>query len=117
MIPAVVLASAVAMAYGRRARRDLAAFIASSVFIAALLAGVAFALYPLLLPSSNTIYPSLTAVNALAPAYGLAVGLRWWTVGFVLAVTYVVWIYRSIGTKVNGTETQRRTRDVVSDRR
>jgi cytochrome d ubiquinol oxidase subunit II len=104
MIPAIVLASAVAIAYGRRARRDLAAFVASSLFIAAILAGAAFALYPLLLPSSNSTYPSLTTVNALAPAYGLSVGLRWWTVGFLLAVTYVVWIYRTIGTKVDVAE-------------
>jgi cytochrome d ubiquinol oxidase subunit II len=105
MIPAIVLASAIAMAYWRRARRDLAAFVASSLFIAAILGGGAFALYPLLLPSSNSTYPSLTAINALAPAYGLSVGLRWWTVGFALAVTYVAWIYRSLGTKVDGTGT------------
>jgi cytochrome d ubiquinol oxidase subunit II len=103
IIPAIVLASAIAMAYGRRARRDLAAFVSSSLFIAAMLAGAAFALYPMLLPSSNRTYPSLTTVNALAPAYGLSVGLRWWTVGFVLAVAYVAWIYRSIGTKVDDT--------------
>ena len=103
-IPAIVLASAVAMAYGRRTRRDLSAFVASSVFVAAMLGGVAFALYPLLLPSSNSVYPSLTALNALAPAYGVSVGLRWWTVGFVLAVAYAGCLYRSIGTKVDNAE-------------
>jgi cytochrome d ubiquinol oxidase subunit II len=102
MIPAIVLASAIAMAYYRRGRRDLAAFAASSLFIAAMLGGSAFALYPLLLPSSNSMYPSLTAANALAPAYGVSIGLRWWTAGFVLAVAYVAWLYRSIGTKVDG---------------
>jgi cytochrome d ubiquinol oxidase subunit II len=102
MIPAIVLSSAIAMAYCRRARRHLAAFVASSLFIAALLGGAAFALYPLLLPSSNSTYPSLTTVNALAPAYGLSVGLRWWVVSFVLAVAYSVWTYRSIATKVEG---------------
>jgi cytochrome d ubiquinol oxidase subunit II len=106
MIPAVVLVSAIAMAYGRRARRDLAAFIASSLFIAAMLAGAAFALYPLLLPSSNSTYPSLTAVNALAPAYGLSIGIRWWSAGFVLAITYVVWTYRSLGTKVDSASSE-----------
>jgi cytochrome d ubiquinol oxidase subunit II len=102
VIPAIVLAAALVMAYGRRARRDLAAFVASSLFIAAMLAGVAFALYPLLLPSSNS-NPSLTAVNALAPAYGLSVGLRWWTAAFVLAVAYVLWMYRAIAAKLDGT--------------
>jgi cytochrome bd ubiquinol oxidase subunit II len=100
-IPAIVLASAIAMAYARRTRRDLAAFAASSLFIAAMLGGVAFALYPVLLPSSNSTYASLTAVNSLAPAYGLSIGLRWWTVGFVLAAAYVGWLYRSLGTRVD----------------
>jgi cytochrome d ubiquinol oxidase subunit II len=100
VIPAIVLASAIAMAYGRRARRDLAAFVASSLFIAAMLAGAAFALFPLLLPSSNG-NPGLTAFNALAPAYGLSIGVRWWTAAFVLAVAYVVWMYRAIGTKLD----------------
>jgi cytochrome d ubiquinol oxidase subunit II len=103
IIPAIVLSSAIAMAYYRRALRDLAAFVASSVFIATMLGGAAFGLYPVLLPSSNGTYPSWTAVNALAPAYGLSVGLRWWTVACVLAVAYVAWLYRSIGTKVDGT--------------
>jgi cytochrome d ubiquinol oxidase subunit II len=103
IIPAIVVASAVAMPLCRRARRDLAAFVASGLFIAAMLGGAAFALYPVLLPSSNTTYPSLTAIGTLAGPYGLSVGLRWWTAGFVLAVAYVVWIYRSLGAKVDAT--------------
>jgi cytochrome d ubiquinol oxidase subunit II len=105
MIPAIVLTSAIAMAYCRRAQRHLTAFVASSLFIAAILGGAAFALYPLLLPSSNSTYPSLTTVNTLAPAYGLSVGLRWWAVAFVLAVAYSAWAYRSIATKVEGAGT------------
>ena len=104
VIPAIVATSAIAMPYCRRARRDVAAFVASSVFVAAMLGGVAFALYPVLLRSSNSTYPSLTTVNSLAPVYGLSIALRWWTVGFVLAITYAVWVYRSLGTKVDNPE-------------
>ena len=104
LIPAVVLASAIAMAYGRRTHAISRPLCASSLFIAAMLAGAAFALYPLLLPSSNSIHPSLTTLNSLAPAYGLRIGIRWWSAGFVLAMTYAVWMYRSIGTKVDSLE-------------
>jgi cytochrome d ubiquinol oxidase subunit II len=101
LIPAGVVAAAVAMQYYRRQQRDLAAFAASSAFIALMLGGAAFALYPLMLPSSNAVHPGLTTVGTLAPAYGLSVGLRWWLIGFVLALGYFAWIYRSLGIKVD----------------
>ena len=104
VITAIVVTSAIAMQYCRRARREVAACVASRVFVASLLGGVAFALYPVLRRSSNSTYASLTTVNSLAPAYGLSVALRWWTAGFVLAIAYAVWVYRSIGTKVDSPE-------------
>jgi cytochrome bd-type quinol oxidase subunit 2 len=69
--------------------------------IAAMLGGAAFAMYPLLLPSSRDGIPSLTTTNTLAPPYGPTIGLRWWTIGFFLAVCYFVWTYRSIAAKVD----------------
>jgi cytochrome d ubiquinol oxidase subunit II len=101
LIPAGVVAAAIAMPYYRRTQRDLAAFLASSLFIALMLGGAAFALYPLLLPSSNAVHPGLTTLNTLAPAYGLSVGLRWWSIAFVLALGYFAWIYRSLGIKID----------------
>ena len=103
VIPGVAVASVIATSYYRRRGRDVAAFVGSSLFLSAMLGGVAFGLYPVLLPSSNSTNPSLTAINALAPSYGLRVGLRWWTIGFLLAVCYVIRTYWFIGTKEEGT--------------
>src|SRR5262249_35636041 len=99
-IPLVAVGAAVAALYFRIIRRDLAALLASSILIAAMLGGAAFAMYPLLLASSRDGIPSLTTTNTLAPAYGLTIGLRWWSIGFVLAVCYFAWTYRSMAAKV-----------------
>ena len=41
----------------------------------------------------------LTIANAAAPAYGLNVGLAWWTPGIVLAIAYFVFMYRRFAGK------------------
>ncbi len=64
-----------------------------------MLASSAFALYPNVLPATDSVN-SLTLSNAAAPQYGLAVGLAWWTIGMVLAVIYFVLIYRLFWGKV-----------------
>jgi len=82
------------------APRPGAAFLASSVFIAAMLSSAAFGLYPYVLPSRINPGFGLTITNAAAPAYGLRIGLGWWIPGVVLAIVYVVFLYRRFGGKV-----------------
>jgi cytochrome d ubiquinol oxidase subunit II len=55
---------------------QLWAFIGSGTFIAGLLSGAAFGLYPLLLPASYDVSLSLNVFNSAAPHYGLAAGLK-----------------------------------------
>src|SRR5215203_2714129 len=61
--------------------------------------GLAFAIYPNVLPAVEP-ENSLTVYNASGSAYGLAVGLVWWSIGMVLAAIYFVLIYRLFRGKV-----------------
>jgi cytochrome d ubiquinol oxidase subunit II len=79
--------------------KEKLAFIASSLYIVAMLAGAAFALYPVVLPARDSAY-DLTIYNTAAASHGLSVGLAWWTFGAVLAVAYFVFIYRMFRGKV-----------------
>jgi len=65
-----------------------------------MLAGAAFALYPCVLPSSTNPNFSLTISNTAAGAYGLRIGLVWWTIGIILALGYVTFVYRHFAGKV-----------------
>jgi len=92
-VPASVFLSLAGMAYFLARGRDTAAFLASSLYIAAMLSGAALALYPVLLPATTDPALSLTIYNSAAPRYGLAGGLAWWSIGIILALAYNVIVY------------------------
>jgi cytochrome d ubiquinol oxidase subunit II len=100
IIPVIVLASLIAMPLARRKGSDKGAFLASTAYIAAMLVGAAFALYPNLLTASTDPSFSLTVHNAKTGDYSLRVGLIWWLLGMVLATGYFVFLYRSFRGKV-----------------
>jgi cytochrome d ubiquinol oxidase subunit II len=77
-----------------------AAFLSSAAYIAAMLGGAAFSIYPLLLPATTNPAFSLTIYNARTGAYSLSVGLIWWSLGIALAIVYFVFVYRSFAGKV-----------------
>jgi cytochrome d ubiquinol oxidase subunit II len=100
ILPLGVLGSLIAMPlYGRRGR-DQGAFLASTAFLAGMLGGAAFALYPYLLPASTNPAWGLTVHNAKTGDYSLRVGLIWWGLGMALAVGYFTFLYRSFRGKV-----------------
>ena len=99
VIPVVAL-MAFALTRVWAVRRPGASFLASSVFIAAMLSSAAFGLYPYVLPSRTDPGFGLTISNAAAPAYGLEIGLGWWIPGVALAIVYVAFLYRRFGGKV-----------------
>lgn len=94
-IPVVAAAALACVWYQHRRLRPGTAFAASACYIAAMLTGAAFALYPVLLPASTDPAHSLTVFNARTGDYSLRVGLVWWIVGTALATVYFVVLYRS----------------------
>jgi cytochrome d ubiquinol oxidase subunit II len=103
-IPALVLAGLAGMAFFRAKGKDGAAFASSCLYIAGMLIGAAFGLYPNVLPSSGDPAYGLSIYNSAASHHGLAVGLVWWTFGTVLVVGYFVYMYRSFWGKIDGSE-------------
>jgi len=80
---------------------DRLAFLSSCVYLASMLGGAAFALYPTLLPSSNPAIPDITIHNAAAGPYSLKYGLIWWSIGVAIAIGYFVLVYRMFRGKVS----------------
>jgi cytochrome d ubiquinol oxidase subunit II len=102
--PIIVCASLAGIFYFRVKGRDRAAFVFSCAYIIGMLGGVAFAMYPYLLPASTEASYGLTVHNAAAADYGLGIGLVWWTIGIALALGYFSYVYRSFKGKVSNTE-------------
>ncbi len=100
IIPIAVVASLLMMKLFVRQEKFLAAFLSSTTYIAAMLGGAAFAMYPTLLPATTDATFGLTIYNAKTGDYSLRVGLVWWVVGMLLAVAYFTFLYRSFAGKV-----------------
>ena len=101
LIPLVVVASLVVMEAFRSRGQDRAAFLTSAVYIAGMLGGAAFGLYPNVLPASTDPSLGLTIHNTAAAEHGLRVGMAWWSVGMIFVIGYFVFVYRTFRGKVS----------------
>jgi cytochrome d ubiquinol oxidase subunit II len=97
--PVLAIAALLGMKLCLRSKRDGMVFVASCAYLVGMLTSVAFSLYPNLLPASTNPYFGLTVFNAKAADYGLRIGLIWWAVGMVLAISYTIFSYRNFAGK------------------
>lgn len=100
LVPVIVFASLVLLIWFNSKAKEKAAFAASCTYIAAMLVGAAFALYPVVLPASTDPSYSLTIYNSAAGHHGLVVGIVWWSMGALLALVYFVFVFRMFRGKV-----------------
>jgi cytochrome d ubiquinol oxidase subunit II len=101
LIPVIVFGSLAVMIYAIRKGQDKVAFVGSALYIVGMLVGVAFALYPVVLPAStDPVHRSLTIYNTAAGRHGLTVGLAWWIPGMILALGYFTLLFRMFRGKV-----------------
>ena len=100
VIPIAVFVSLAVMIWAAPTGREKTAFLGSTVYIVAMLAGAAFGLYPTLLPASTDPSYSLTIYNSAAATQGLRVGFAWWVPGMVLAIGYFAFVYHAFRGKV-----------------
>src|ERR1700693_1940441 len=99
VIPIAVVASLAVMLWANPKGKEKLAFVASSLYITAMLVGAAFALYPVVLPARHHEY-DLTIYNTDASGHALSAGLAWWTFAAVLVVAYFVFVHRMFRGKV-----------------
>ncbi len=100
LIPVLVFGALAVMMHGILKGADKMAFVASSLYIVGMLVGAAFALYPVVLPSSSDPALNLTIYNTAAGLHGLTVGLIWWIPGMILALGYFTLLFRMFKGKV-----------------
>jgi cytochrome bd ubiquinol oxidase subunit II len=100
LIPVIVFGALAVMMHAIIKQADKIAFLASCLYIAGMLVGAAFALYPVVLPASTDPARSLTIYNSATGHHGLTVGFTWWVLGMILALAYFFYIYRMFRGKV-----------------
>ena len=100
IIPALVAAGLIGMWRFTRTGKERNAFLSSCLYIVSMLAGAAFALYPVLLPSSGDPANNLNIHNAASGPLSLSIGLWWWGAGMLIALGYFVLVYTMFRGKV-----------------
>ena len=100
-IPVLVISSLLGMFVYHRTGKEKSAFIGSCLYLAGMLGGAAFALYPDVLPASTGERYSLNIYNTVTGSYGMRVGLVWWSIGIVIAIGYFIFLFRMFKGKVS----------------
>ncbi len=100
VIPILAFSGLGTLLYATPKGKTRLAFSASCVYLASMLVGAAYALYPVVLPASTGSGYSLTIYDTAAGPHGLKVGLAWWLLGACLVAAYFVFVYRMFGGKV-----------------
>jgi cytochrome d ubiquinol oxidase subunit II len=101
-LPLAVAASLVGMELAGRRGSDRGAFASSTAYLVAMLGGAAFALFPVLLPSSEDPARSLTIARAATGSYAMRVAFVWWFVALLLVAGTFTYLYRSFRGKLSG---------------
>ncbi len=100
VLPAAVVVSLAVMEVASRRGREEMAFGASCAYLVSMLGGAAFALYPVLLPSSGDPARSLTVAAAATSSYGMRAAMAWWGVAVVIVAFSFRYLYRSFRGKL-----------------
>jgi cytochrome d ubiquinol oxidase subunit II len=100
VLPVGVVASFVVMELALRRGHERAAFGASCAYLVAMLGGAAFALYPVLLPSSADAGRAITVQGAATSSYAMRVAISWWLVAVVIVAVTFRYLYRSFRGKL-----------------
>lgn len=85
----------------KKFKKESSGFLYSSMFLFGAFATTASALFPVLLPSTNNINPSLTIYNTAADSYGLNVGVYWWAIAIILVAVYLFVQYKIFNGKMD----------------
>ena len=100
VIPLGVLIALLCTFVFHRRGRAFPAFLGSCGYLALMLVGACWGLFPTLLPATTGADRSITLSSAISSPYTLHVGLLWWIFGMLLAVLYFTISYTMFRGKV-----------------
>lgn len=99
--PVLYLTGLGGLFFVKRQKRDIVNFWFSSMIIVGGIASSLASMFPVVLPSTNTINESLTIYNTAAGEYGLSVAMTWGIAGFILLFVYMIIQKRLMGGKID----------------
>jgi cytochrome d ubiquinol oxidase subunit II len=100
IFPVIGIAASLWIPFAFKNGTDGLPFFATSTFIIFMLLSTLIGMYPIMLPSTNTVNPALDIYNSSANHYGLVIGLAWWIIAVILAVVYFTYVHKVFAGKI-----------------
>ncbi|MGJ8732680.1 MAG: cytochrome d ubiquinol oxidase subunit II [Cellulophaga sp.] len=101
IFPIIYVTGLIGLFFIKKIKKDIYSFILSSLIILGGITSSLASLFPVILPSINTVNEPLTIYNTAAPEYGLSVALNWGIIGFILLFVYLIVQKRLMGGKID----------------
>lgn len=101
LFPVIYISGLVGLFFAKRFTKDIYPLVCSTLLIIGGIASSLASMFPVILPSTNTINEPLTIYNTAAPEYGLSVALNWGIVGFILLFVYMIIQKRLMSGKID----------------
>ena len=94
IFPLITFVGLFGLFYVKKFKKDGQGFLFSTLFLLGGFASTAASIFPNVLPSTNSVNPSLTIYNVAADEYGLSVGIYWFVIAIILVAIYMFIQYR-----------------------
>ncbi|WP_291869148.1 cytochrome d ubiquinol oxidase subunit II [Maribacter sp.] len=101
VFPMIYLTGLIGLFFIKKIKKDIYGFVLSTLLILGGITSSLASLFPVLLPSVNTVNEPLTIYNTAASEYGLSVALNWGIIGFILLFVYMIIQKRLMGGKID----------------
>jgi len=102
IFPVLYLTGLFGLFFIKKMKKELTGFIFSSLVIVGGIATSVASMFPIILPSTNTLNEPLTIYNTTTSGYGLSVAMAWGIVGLILVAIYFIVQKKMMGGKIDG---------------
>ncbi len=101
IFPLLYFGGIIGLFFIKKIKKDIHAFYLSTLLILGGITSSLASLFPVILPSTNSVNESLTIYNTAASEYGLSVAFNWGIVGLILLVIYFIVQKRLMAGKID----------------
>lgn len=101
LFPLIYFTGIIGLFFIKKIKKDIHAFFLSTMLIIGGITSSLASLFPVILPSTNTVHEGLTIYNTSSSAYGLSVAMYWGLLGLTLVVIYFIVQKRMMAGKID----------------
>ena len=101
VFPLIYFASLIGLFFIKRFKNEMIGFTLTTLLILGGITSSLASLFPVVLPSTNTINESLTIYNTQTTNHGLSTALGWGIIGIILVIIYFIVQKKLLGGKID----------------